>query len=139
MKRTISVFVIAIFSIAFFNATAQELKLNKVEESELNKTSLKGRYAGTILNGQAFKVLFITNSKTEGVQLDQYDFDGGLKPLTFTDLFVSSIDASKQFAWYMPKDKVEKISPSSTKFIQATAAFGGGMKMYLGSMEKNIT
>lgn len=136
MKNLIKFQTALLFVLFILQAHSQELKINHLEEAELSKESKKGRYAGTYYNEGKFKVLYLTNSKKEGVQLDQYDFDVSLNYGNMKDVFVSADDASKDFAWYMPQEKIEKIAPNSQKFIKATAAFGGGMKLYLGRMHK---
>ncbi len=137
MKISIKFFVL-VFCIHFLNqAQAQELKINQIEETELSKSSKSGRYAGTFTNGNNFKVLYLTSTKKEGIQIDQYDFDTSLKFSAMEGVFVNDSDASKEFVWYIPKEKINTIVPDNKEFIKATSAFGGGMKMYLGYYKKS--
>lgn len=135
MKNLTNLLVLA-FTAIIINVEAQELKIDQLEEAELSKTSRKGRYAGTYFEDNTLKVLYLTSTKKEGVQLDQYQFDASLKYGDMRDVFVDDAMASRDFEWYMPKSKVEIVSPSSQKFIMGTRAFGSGMKIFLGTLEK---
>jgi len=115
----------------------QELEISSVSETGLDKKTAKsGRYAGTFFQGDKIKVLYFMSSEKTGLKLNSYDFNNSMKFEKINDLLVDKSQAERDFVWYMPKEKVEKIAPNSQKFIKATAAFGGGMKLYLGRMLK---
>jgi hypothetical protein len=97
----------------------------------------EGRYAGTLLNGDQVNVYYFLSSKKEGVQLIDYTFSNSLAFKSAEDKFVSSEDALKEFAWYLPKEKVDKTAPANEKYIFASAAFGSGMKIEFGTIKKN--
>lgn len=134
--RNLSNLLVLAFTGIIINVQAQELKINQIEEVELSKASKNGRYAGTYFDDDIFTVLYLTSTKKEGVQLDQYQFNSSLIYSDMKDVFVDDAQASKDFGWYMPKRKVEKVDPDNQKFIQGTSAFGGGMKIFLGSLQK---
>ncbi|MBT3207385.1 MAG: hypothetical protein HN704_08275 [Bacteroidetes bacterium] len=136
MKNSFIYLTILLCILLVYNTQSQDLKINQLEETELSKASKKGRYAGTYLDDGKFKVLYLTSAKKEGIQLDQYHFDSYLKYSDMQDVFVDDAEATNDFVWYMPKEKVEEVAPNNQKFIKATAAFGGGMKIYLGKMIK---
>lgn len=135
MKNLTKLLVIACIGI-IVNVQAQELKINQLEEADLSKSSRKGRYAGTYFEDGKFTVLYLTSTKREGVQLDRYQFNSSLKYSDMQDVFVDDAQASQDYVWYMPRSKVEKIDPDNQKFIQGTRAFGGGMKIFLGTLQK---
>ena len=79
---------------------------------------------------------YLVSTKKEGVQLKNYSFDNALSFQTAEDRFVDDAQASKEFAWYLPKEKVEKTASPGDQYILAGRKFGGGMKFELGTLEK---
>ncbi len=137
MKKPRILLLVVMNFFFLFSLIAQELKISQESSTELTKTSKSGRYAGTYLKDGKLRVLYLTSSKDDGVQLEQYDFDQSLNFNEVSDRFVTPDDATNEFVWYMPWSKVQKVAPDSQKFLQAAAAFGGGMKIKLGYMQKN--
>jgi len=117
-------------------ASAQELEFAQVAEADLTKDTKDGRYAGTFLNGDKIDVYYLISTKKEGVQLKTYSFDNALSFQSAGDRFVDDAQASEEFAWYLPKEKVEKTASPSDKYIYAGRKFGGGMKFELGTISK---
>jgi hypothetical protein len=116
---------------------AQELKINSESSTELTKLSKKGRYGGTYLVDDKVSILYVGESKKEGVQVERYDFDNQMNFENVTDNFIDDATASEEYAWYLPKEKVEALELANEKFIQAGRNFGGGMKFELGRLVKN--
>jgi len=135
MKQNFTLLLILV--IAGFSVNAQELKFAQVSETEMDKDVRKeGRYAGTFLNGNDVDVYYFLSSKNEGVQLIDFTFDNTLKFKSAADKFVSSEDASNEFAWYLPKEEVEKTASGNEQYLFASAAFGSGMKIESGKIVK---
>lgn len=116
----------------------QELEFAQISDTELSKAAQKeGTYAGTFVNNGAVDVLYVTNSKKEGKKIDHYSFN---ENLTLDKLFNNDFDkevSEKDYAWYIPKKKVETLSPTGSKWLKTGRTFGGGMKFWMGTMKKN--
>ena len=132
------VVVIAILLTTTF-LQAQDLKIAKDVAIDLTKLSRNGRYGGTLINGDKAKVLYVSSTKTEGVQLEEYDVNLAGGSAKVKDKFVNANDATETMPWYMPKSRVEKLADSKGKWLNATSAFGGGMKLFRGTIKKNYT
>ncbi len=118
---------------------AQDLKITKRASVELTKSSKSGSYGGTFIVGDAIKVIYVSSTKKEGAQVEQYDLSFAGEASSVEDKFIDKDEASEKFPWYMPKEEVEKISSSDGKWLQAGRAFGSGMKLKRGRMIKHYT
>lgn len=136
MKKIIGLFVLS-GAFCFFGI-AQELKFAQLSTTEFSKEARNGGiYAGTIEKDGLVHVIMVTNSKKEGKKIDHYSFG---QNMNFEKLFNNDFDNDVQennYPWYIPKEKVESISPSSTKWLKTGRKFGGGLKFNLGKMKKN--
>ncbi len=118
---------------------AQDLKISKRASVELTKNSKSGSYGGTFIVGDAIKVIYVSSTKSEGAQVEQYDLSFAGEASSVEDKFIDKDQASSDFPWYMPKSEVEKISSSEGKWLKAGRAFGSGMKLKRGRMIKYYT
>ncbi len=118
---------------------AQDLKISKRASVELSKSSRSGRYGGTFIVGDEIKVIYVSSTKAEGTQVEEYNLSLANGESSVEDKFIDKDQASKDFPWYMPKNEVEKISSSNGKWLKAGRAFGSGMKLKRGRMIKQYT
>ena len=135
MKSIIFILTFVLFSIT---SIGQKLEFASVSSATLDKATAKnGRYAGTFFKDNKINVLYFLSSKKEGVTLNSYNFDNALKFKDFTDLFVTSEQAEKDFEWYIPKEKIDKVATGNERFLRAGSAFGSGMKIEFGKIERH--
>ncbi len=135
MKSIIFTLTIVLFSMT---SIGQKLEFASVSSATLDKATAKnGLYAGTFLKGNKIHVLYFLSSKKEGVTLNSYNFSNALKFKDFTDLFVTREQAEKDFEWYIPKEKIDKVATGDERFLRAGAAFGSGMKIEFGKIERH--
>jgi len=135
MKRTLP--LLAGMLVLFSAISAQDLKISKSSSVELTKASRSGRYGGTLISGDKMKVIYVSSTKKEGAQVEEYDLDVSAGSSNVQDKFISAADAKKQMPWFMPKSEVDNLSGSKGKWLQASRAFGSGMKLARGSIKKN--
>lgn len=135
MKTQITLLILIFLSILVFG---QELKISSESSTKLDKDVIKdGKYAGTYLNSGRADVLYFMSSDEQGLKMFDYTFDNNTQFENFNDLLVSSEDAEKDYAWYLPKEKIEKMATGKERFLLAGAAFGSGMKIEFGTIKKN--
>ncbi len=53
--------------------SAQDLAISKSTSAELSESARGGRYGGTLIDGDKATVLYVSSTKDEGVQAEQYD------------------------------------------------------------------
>lgn len=119
------------------NAWAQDLSISKTTSTELTKASKEGRYGGTFINGDEARVLFVSSTKEDGAQVEEYKMNIGGGEASVQDKFIDASTAKEQLPWFMPQSKVENLSDAGGKWLNATRAFGGGMKLFRGHIQKN--
>ncbi|MBZ0206627.1 MAG: hypothetical protein K8H89_09900 [Flavobacteriales bacterium] len=117
--------------------SAQDLSISSSASTELTKTSRDARYGGTFVQGDQARVLYVSSTKEDGVQAEEYALSIGAGTAAVEDKFIGAGDAGKQLPWYMPQSRVEALSDGSGKWLKAGRAFGGGMKLWRGHMQKN--
>jgi len=118
-------------------AFGQELKISERASSELTKTARDGRYGGTLINGDQAIVLYASSTKDDGAQVEEYNLNLSVGSAKVEEKFISSDDAAETLPWFMPKSRVENLATSRGKWLNATRAFGSGMKLYRGTIQKN--
>lgn len=118
---------------------AQDMGISKQSSTELTKTAREGRYGGTLINGDQAKVIYVYSTKDEGAQVEEYNLDIGGGEAKIEDKFINAEEAQNQLPWFMPKSRVENLATSKGKWLQATRAFGSGMKLNRGTIKKNYT
>lgn len=119
--------------------SAQDLEISRDVSMELTKTSRSGRYGGTLINGEEAKVIYVSSTKDEGAQIEEYSLKLTGGSSNVEDKFVGSDEASESLPWFMPKSRVENMTNANGKWLNATRAFGSGMKLYRGTIKKNYT
>jgi hypothetical protein len=124
-----------LFSSTFLSA--QDLAISKTTEAELSKEAREGRYGGTLIDGNKATVLYVSSTKAEGVQAEQYDMDLGGGAATIGEKFIDANTAEKQLPWFMPRSEVEKLSEGNGKWLWTGRTFAGAMKLELGHIQKN--
>ncbi len=118
---------------------AQDLSITSTNSIELTKTSRNGRYGGTFIMGDEVKVLYVSGTNDDGAQIEQYDLKLSGGDASVAEKFISSDEAEKSFPWYMPQSKVDNLTSTNGKWLYAGAAFGSGMKLSRGHIQKNYT
>ncbi|MBK6371626.1 MAG: hypothetical protein IPF64_17920 [Flavobacteriales bacterium] len=117
--------------------SAQDLAISSSASTELTKTSRDARYGGTFIQGDQARVLYVSSTKADGVQVEEYALSIGAGTAAVQDQFIGAGEAEKQLPWFMPQSKVEALSDGSGKWLKAGRAFGGGMKLWRGHMQRN--
>ncbi|MCB0795878.1 MAG: hypothetical protein KDB88_14180 [Flavobacteriales bacterium] len=117
---------------------AQELTISKSTSVELSKNAREARYGGTFINGDKATVLYVSSTKDDGAQVEEYVLDiGGGGEAQIGENFIGAGDAEKQLPWFMPRSRVDKVTEGNGKWLRAGRAFGGGMKLWKGHIQKN--
>lgn len=137
LSRKSKYLVAACILIISTGSFAQELKISRSASVELTKASKDGRYGGTFIEGDLAKVIYVSSTKDEGAQIEQYDLDLSGGSSNVEEKFVSADEANKTMPWFMPKSQVEKKVNSDGKWLEASRAFGSGMKLNRGYVQKN--
>ncbi|MCB0792971.1 MAG: hypothetical protein H6595_02030 [Flavobacteriales bacterium] len=117
--------------------SAQDLMISSTASTELTKAAREGRYGGTFIQGDKATVLYVSSTKAEGAQVEEYVLDLGGAAASVGERFIDAGTAENQLPWFMPRSRVEKISEGNGKWLKAGRAFGGGMKLWLGHVQKN--
>ena len=119
---------------------SQDLVISKSATADLTKTTRKGMlYGGTLIKGDEAKVFYVSSTKEEGAQVEEYilNLSGGSGSVE--DKFIKTEEAQTQLPWFIPKSRVEKLAPVNGKWLKAGSAFGSGMKLWRGSIKKQYT
>lgn len=132
------IFSLVLILAVLFQVQSQELKISSETVTDLEKAVIKeGSYAGTYLHGDQASILYLLNSKKEGVKVFKYSFDSDIQLENAGEVFIPAEEAIKDFDWYLPQSEVEKVATGSERFLNATAAFGSGMKIEFGKIKKH--
>ncbi|MCB9170898.1 MAG: hypothetical protein H6594_11160 [Flavobacteriales bacterium] len=139
MKSLISLASIASCLLLATIGHAQELTIAHDGAAELSKEARSARYGGTFVDGDQVKVVYVTSTGNDGVGVEEYAFNAALEPGNIAERNVDATAAEKEFVWYIPQEKAEHMIGSDGKWLKAGAAFGGGMKLWRGTITKSYT
>ncbi len=68
--------------------SAQDLAISSSASTELTKTSRDARYGGTFIQGDQARVLFVSSTKADGVQVEEYALSIGAGTAAVQDQFI---------------------------------------------------